>query len=283
MDKIFGRHSARVVFLTRPEAIRRVILLAGKERELEEFVELARRARIKPEIVSLDRFLHIGNFTEEEKHHKHQGVCIFAMPRTIYTEQDLDILRDTQLILVLDQVSNPQNLAAILRNAAFFGVDAVLLLKNRSADLTPSVVRIAVGGAEYVKIFRVTNLARSLDTLKEFGFWVYGLDERGDNTLSETDFDKKTVFVVGAEGEGLRLRTRKFCDVLVRIPGGQPGVESLNVSVATAVALAEVSGRVLKEYSAAPSLPIDSTDSRTISSDLHTPTGGEGHRNLESR
>jgi 23S rRNA (guanosine2251-2'-O)-methyltransferase len=241
MEKIFGKHSVRVAFFTRPQAIRRVILLAGKEPDLEEFIELSRRSKIEPEVVPLDRFLRIGNFTEEEKYLKHQGICIFATPRTIYTEQDLDILRDARLILVLDQVSNPQNLAAILRNAAFFEVDAVVFLKNRSVDLSPTVVRIAVGGAEYVKIFKVINLARSLEKLKELGFWVYGLDERGDKTLAETDFDKKTVLVVGAEGEGLRLRTRKFCDVLVRIPGGRPGLESLNVGVATAVALAEVS------------------------------------------
>src|SRR5262249_1402486 len=145
------------------------------------------------------------------------------------------------------QVSNPQNLAAILRSAAFFAVDAVLLLKNRSAELSPSVIRIAVGGAEYVKHFRVTNLARSLDALKKLGFWVYGLDERGSRVLGEVEFDKKTVLVVGAEGEGLRLRTRKFCDELVRIPGGRPGVESLNVAVATSVALAAINPKQNKD------------------------------------
>jgi 23S rRNA (guanosine2251-2'-O)-methyltransferase len=72
------------------------------------------------------------------------------------------------------------------------------------------------------------------------GFWIYGLDERGERTLAQTEFDAKTVLVVGAEGEGLRHRTREFCDELVRIPGGQPGLESLNAGVATAVALAEV-------------------------------------------
>lgn len=243
LEKIFGKHSVRVVFLTRPQDVRRIILVAGKENDLDEFIELARRAHIQPEIVPLDRFLRIANFTEEERHQKNQGICVFTTARIIYGEDDLDMLRDAQVVLVLDQISNPQNLAAILRNAAFFEVDAVLLLKNRSADISPTVVRIAVGGAEYLKIFRVINLARSLEKLKKLGFWVYGLDERGDKLLSETDFDKKTVFVVGAEGEGLRLRTRKFCDVLVRIPGGRPGLESLNVGVATAVALAEVSHR----------------------------------------
>ena len=197
---------------------------------------MARSVKIEPEILVWKKFIHETGLTKDEKH---QGVCIFAEPRKIYSENDLAILRDNRLILALDQISNPQNLATVLRSSAFFGVDAIILLKNRSADITPIVTRIAVGGAEFVKIFKVINLARSLDILKEYGFWIYGLDERGQKTLAETDFDEKTVFVVGAEGEGLRQRTTKFCDELVRIPGGRLGLESLNAGVATAVALAE--------------------------------------------
>ncbi|MCX6581352.1 MAG: 23S rRNA (guanosine(2251)-2'-O)-methyltransferase RlmB [Candidatus Aminicenantes bacterium] len=239
MEKIFGNHSVRAVFLTRAQAVRRVILLEGKKSFLnEEYITLVRTrcARIQPEILPWDKFLRASELTADDKH---QGVCIFAEPRTIYTENELKSLCDARLILALDQITNPQNLGTILRNAAFFGADAVILLKNRSTDITPTVTRVAVGGAEFVKIFKVINLARSLDTLKKIGFWVYGLDERGEKTLAQTDFAEKTVFVVGAEGEGLRLRTGKFCDVLVRIPGGRPGLESLNAGVATAVALAE--------------------------------------------
>ena len=144
------------------------------------------------------------------------------------------------MVLALDQISDPQNLGTILRSAAFFGVDALLVMKNRAAEVTPLVARVAVGGAELVRIFRITNLARSLEILKGVGFWIYGLDERGERTLAQTEFDAKTVLVVGAEGEGLRHRTKQLCDELVRIPGGQDGLESLNAGVATAVALAEV-------------------------------------------
>jgi len=240
MEKIYGRHSSRAVFLTRPMAVRRVLLLAGKDPTLKEFAELSRRAGVEPEFLPLDQFLRAARFTPEERQHKNQGVVIFAEPRKIHSENDLDLLRDSRLVLALDQVSNPQNLGMILRNAAFFRADAVLLMKNRSAELNAEVVRIAVGGAEYLRIFRITNLARSLELLKEVGFWVYGLDERGETTLAETRFGDKVAFVMGAEGEGLRQRTRQYSDALVRIPGGQPGVESLNVAVATAVALAHV-------------------------------------------
>ncbi|MBV9603982.1 MAG: RNA methyltransferase, partial [Solirubrobacterales bacterium] len=160
--------------------------------------------------------------------------------RRVFAEHELERLSDRHLVIALDQISDPQNLGAVLRAAAFFEADAVLLLKNRSAELTPKVARIAVGGAEFVDVYRIINLARSLDTLRGYGYWVYGLDERGEGTLRETEFDPKSVLVIGAEGQGLRQRTRTKCDALVRIPGGREGVESLNAAVATAIALAEM-------------------------------------------
>lgn len=237
METIFGKHPVRAVFLTRPQDVRQVFLLSGKMEPPADLIALARSHGIEPEILSWDRFMKKGGFSASDTH---QGVFILAEPREIYVENELDSLADARCVLALDQISNPQNLGTMLRNAAFFGVDAVLLLKNRSVDVTPTAVRVAVGGAEFVKIFRVTNLARSLDRLKKFGFWVYGLDERGEKTLAETEFPEKTVFVVGAEGEGLRNRTGAFCDALVRIPGGREGLESLNAGVATAIALAEI-------------------------------------------
>jgi 23S rRNA (guanosine2251-2'-O)-methyltransferase len=236
VEKIFGKHSVRAVYLTRPRSVRRM-LLAGKESYHREFIELARESGIEPELLPWPEFRREGQVTDDDKH---QGIVIFTDPRVLLTEADLNQLADARVVLALDQISDPQNLGTILRNAAFFGVDAVLILKNRSAELTPLVARVAVGGAEFVKVFRVTNLARSLEILKEHGFWIYGLDERGEKSLAETDFDEKTVLVVGAEGEGLRHRTKQICDVLVSIPGGRPGLESLNAGVATAVALGEV-------------------------------------------
>ena len=237
MEKIFGKHSVRAVFLARPAAIRRLVLLEGARRYLDEFVDQARQRGLEPEILPRKAFLRAGRFTDEDKH---QGVFILAEPRPLLTEADLESLAGARVVLALDQITDPQNFGTILRSAAFFGVDALLLMKNRSADLGETAVRVAVGGAEFVKVFQITNLARSRDILKQHDFWVYGLDERGEKTLAETDFDAHTVLVVGAEGEGLRQRTKKFCDALVRIPGGRPGVESLNAGVATSVALAEL-------------------------------------------
>lgn len=237
MELIYGKHSVRAAFLARSHAIRRVVLLEPALRYLDEFVQFAREAGVEPEALPWPSFKREGNLTDDDKH---QGVFVLTDSNRVHGEHHLDLLADASLVLALDQVSNPQNLGTMLRNAAFFGADAVMWMKDRSVDLTPTVSRVAVGGAEFIRMFRVTNLARSLDTLKQYGFWVYGLDERGEKSLAETDFHDKTVLVVGAEGEGLRRRTKEHCDYLVRIPGGRRGLESLNAGVATAVALAEV-------------------------------------------
>lgn len=188
------------------------------------------------EFVDWPTFLKLGEFKEEDKH---QGIVVFTKARQYFGERDLDLLKDGRCVLALDQVSNPQNFATILRSAAFFGVDAVFVMKNRSVSLTPTVVRYAVGAAEFVKVFRVTNISRAMADLKGLGYWVYGMDERGEKTLAQTAFSEKVVIVVGAEGEGLREKTRKYCDMMVRIPGGRVGVESLNAGVAATVAMAE--------------------------------------------
>lgn len=236
MEKIFGKHSVRAVFLTRPKDIERMAI-AGKEEYHMEFIELAHKFNITPEFMSWSDFRRLGEFTEDDKH---QGIVIFTKPREIYTEKNLELLKDGRCVIALDQVSNPQNFATIIRGAAFFGVDGIIVTKNRSVGLSQTVVRYAVGGAEFVKAFTVANLARTLNDLKDLGYWIYGLDERGPKTLAQTEFHEKSVFVIGAEGQGMRLKTReKYCDFLVRIPGGRRCVESLNAAVAATISMAE--------------------------------------------
>ncbi len=235
MEKIFGKHSVRALLLQRPRDLRRLVL-AGKEAYHADFIAQAKRLGVTPEFVAWPEFLRIGAFTEDDKH---QGICAFAVPRRIYGDRDLDRLATADGLLLLDQVSNPQNFATILRSAAFFHIPAVAVLRNRSVDVSPTVVRYAVGGAEFVDIYRVTNVSQTLEALKKLGFWAYGLDGAAPATLAQTDFAAKSVFVIGAEGEGLRPKTRKYCDALVRVPGGRPGLDSLNAGVAATVAMAE--------------------------------------------
>lgn len=224
------------MFQARPEAIRRVVMREGAARYLQEFVDLAEGIGVQPELLRSGEFLWTGGLSEDDKH---QGIFVVTSPLPVSTEYDFDLLDDARVVVVLDQISNPQNFGTIIRTSAFFGADAIIWLKNRAVDIDATVLRVAVGGTEFVRLFRVTNLARSLELLKQRGFWVYGFDERGEKALAEAEFDDKAVLVIGAEGGGLRERTKEFCDELIRIPGGRPGLESLNAAVAAGIVLAE--------------------------------------------
>ncbi len=244
LEMVYGNHSVRAILLTRPSAVIRVVILEGRDKKTgrynrwtEEYLELTRRASIEPELLLMHEFLRVTGLRENDSH---QGICVFVEPRPIYGEGDLGVLAENHMVIALDQISNPQNLATILRSSAFFGVDALILLRHRAAQITPEVVRLASGGAEFVKIYEVTNLVQTINSLKKLGYWICGLDERGLATIWGTNFEGRTVLVVGAEGEGLRRMTKENCDVLVSIPGGREGLESLNAAVATSIALAKV-------------------------------------------
>ncbi|GLH74295.1 23S rRNA (guanosine-2'-O-)-methyltransferase RlmB [Geothrix limicola] len=147
------------------------------------------------------------------------------------------------LVLALDGVTDPHNLGAILRSAAAAAVDGVILPERRSAAVNETVVRASAGTAGRVPVCRVVNLGRALDDLKEAGAWIYGLaaGEGSRDYLGEA-FDRATVLVMGAEGEGLHLKIRERCDGLLHIP--MPGgIESLNVSAAAAITLFRVLAR----------------------------------------
>lgn len=150
---------------------------------------------------------------------------------------------DAALLLALDGVTDPHNLGAILRSAAAVAADGVILPERRSATVNETVVRASAGTAGRVPVCRVVNLGRALDDLKEAGAWIYGLAAgQGSRDYLEEPFDRATVLVMGAEGEGLHLKIRERCDGLLHIP--MPGgIESLNVSAAAAVTLFRVLAR----------------------------------------
>jgi len=150
---------------------------------------------------------------------------------------------DKALILALDGVTDPHNFGAILRTAAAAGVDGVVFPERRSAQVNETVVRASAGTAGRVPLVRVVNLGRALDELKDAGVWVYGLAAGpGSRSYLEESFDRSTVLVMGAEGEGMHQKIRERCDGLLRIP--MPGgIESLNVSAAAAVVVFQVLAR----------------------------------------
>ena len=177
------------------------------------------------------------------KGRNHQGVLVEVDLPEIKSEkklmEDIRSSSESPFFLVLDQVQDPHNLGACLRTADAVGVQGVILPKDNSVGLTPTVCKVASGAAETVPVYQVTNLARILRWMKEQGVWVMGAAGEASQTAFQVELTGPLAFVVGAEGKGLRRLTREQCDVLVKLPMlGQ--VESLNLSVATGILLYEV-------------------------------------------
>ncbi len=216
----------REVLIENGQRNARVLELAERAKQLN----IAVRHRPREE---LDR--HAGEA-------RHQGVAALYEAAPAAHENDLAGLLERDgsnaLVLVLDGVTDPHNLGACLRSAAAAQVTAVIVPKDRAVGLTPVVRRASAGGADRVPLIAVTNLARTLRTLKDAGVWITGLAGDTDTTLYGVDFKGPVAIVLGSEGEGIRRLTRELCDFVAKIP--MPGtMESLNVSVATGVALFE--------------------------------------------
>ncbi len=176
----------------------------------------------------------------------HQGLALEAAP---LDQPDLETLladlpdaEASALLVVLDQVTDPHNVGAILRSAAAFGAAGVLAPRHHAAPETGTLAKSASGALEHVPYLEVGNLARALERLKDSGFWILGLAEEAGAALAETRSDGRLALVLGAEGRGLRRLTREHCDQTVRLPTQGP-IGQLNVSNAAAVALYELLGR----------------------------------------
>lgn len=169
----------------------------------------------------------------------HQGMAALVQPLPqIHLEEVCDraASQDQATVVVLDQVTDPHNVGAILRSAAAFGALAVVLTDRNAPPETGALAKSASGALEAIPLIRVTNLVRALDLLKQAGFWCAGLAADGPQTLAEARLTGRVALVCGSEGEGLRRLTRERCDLLVRLPTQGP-IGHLNVSNAAAVAL----------------------------------------------
>ncbi len=164
----------------------------------------------------------------------HQGVVALGAAKQ-YAELE-EVAAAAQMLVVLDGVEDPHNLGAVIRTAHAAGADAVVVPERRAAGLTDTVAKAAAGALEHLPVVRVTNINRTLEELKKSGFWIYGVDERGDEEYDHVDYAGRAVLVFGAEGKGLHQMVRQHCDVLLRIPMAGK-ISSLNVSVAAGVVL----------------------------------------------
>ena len=169
----------------------------------------------------------------------HQGMLLEVDPLPAVALEDVLEEENVGTIVLLDQVTDPHNVGAILRSCAAFGVSALVVPQHASAEVNGVLAKCASGALEHVPLVSVVNLKQAMETLKKAGYWCIGLDETGYQTTAEFDFDPKTAFVLGAEGKGLRTLTKETCDALVKLPTGG-NFQTLNVSNAAAVALYEI-------------------------------------------
>ncbi|MDQ6989035.1 MAG: 23S rRNA (guanosine(2251)-2'-O)-methyltransferase RlmB [Mariprofundaceae bacterium] len=237
MNIIAGIHAVKHA-LDADETLDELLLVKGKNHpRLNELVHLARKVKLKVSFVPKEALERLANGVP------HQGVVAKVAAKDAVSFKDwLVALEQTPsaLVLILDQVTDPHNLGACIRTAEASGCAGVVIPKDHAADLSsPIVSKSACGALSRIPVLRVTNLARSMKDLKTAGFWISGLAGEADTLLHDINFSGKNALVMGAEGEGMRRLVRESCDQLVSIP--MPGkIESLNVSVATGVALFEV-------------------------------------------
>jgi 23S rRNA (guanosine2251-2'-O)-methyltransferase len=225
---VIGIHSVREALKVRKAAVAELCLKQGWEssQELREISEMGKVPVTKQE-GWLDR---LGS--------GHQGV---AARLTEAPELDWEVLDSAEksIVLLLDGIQDPHNLGACLRTAWLLGVHAVFIPENRASPLTPTAMKVASGGAEHVPVVADGNLLDTAKTLKEKGYWLFGLAGEAKHDLWQTTFHEKIAIVIGNEESGIRTPLARLCDELIRIPQGAPEA-SFNASVAAAITLAEV-------------------------------------------
>jgi 23S rRNA (guanosine2251-2'-O)-methyltransferase len=246
MQYIYGIHAVDSLLRTNPKSVQRLWVQSDREdKRVVTLLELAQNQGVPTARESRKNL-------DELVSGRHQGVVAEALEVAVHgdtvqpnlwTEAQLYATVDNKegpvLLLVLDGVTDPHNLGACLRSADAAGVDAVIVPKDKSADLTAIVRKVACGAAEVVPFVKVTNMARTLTALKERGVWLFGAAGEAQDTLYNSDLTDSMALVLGAEGGGLRRLTKESCDHLVKIPMAG-SVSSLNVSVATGVCLFEI-------------------------------------------
>jgi 23S rRNA (guanosine2251-2'-O)-methyltransferase len=224
---IYGSHAVRAALTA---GRRKLLTLYATAVALPRIEDAARAAGLTPRVVeNRDLDQRLGPDAV------HQGLLLEARP---LPEADIaDIASNSGLVLVLDQITDPQNVGAILRSACAFGVDALIVTERHSPAFTGVLAKTASGALEHVTIVSVVNLARALDQLRDQGYSVVGLDSDGEHSIETLPLATPLALVLGAEGKGLRRLTRERCDAVARLDLPGP-IRSLNVSNAAAAVLA---------------------------------------------
>jgi 23S rRNA (guanosine2251-2'-O)-methyltransferase len=240
MDRLTGIHAVREA-LEAGRAFDRIIIAKGRQdTRVEQIVQLARVRNI------FLRFEDRAQLDRLADSKDHQGIVALVAARAAGTLDEILAAANAGtgrgekgLIVLLDGVEDPHNLGAVIRTALAAGAHGVVIPDRRAAGLTDTVARASAGALSHLPVAKVTNLARTMEELKETGYWLVGLDEQAEKTYTELDYTSPLGIVLGGEGKGLHDLTRKRCDFVVSLPTVGP-VKSLNVSVAAGVVLFEV-------------------------------------------
>ncbi len=222
---IYGRHAVNAALANPEREVTRILLAPQAEGKLDITRKLP-----EPQVTEMKEIDRIVGGDAV-----HQGVAAQVKPLPGYVIEDVLHLEKGPLV-ILDQVSDPHNVGAVLRSAAAFNAAGVILPKDHSAPETAAMAKAACGALDIIKLITVTNLASAMRELKEAGWWIVGLDGEAKETLNTLKLDSKTVLVLGAEGKGMRRLTSESCDFMAKLPMGKR-MESLNVSNAAAIAL----------------------------------------------
>lgn len=229
MIKIFGKNCINEAIRANKNIIK-IFILDSQASKDKNYINMLRDKKINFEIVDKQKMNNIfGN--------SHQGYGAYREDYEIYDEKIIDIISgENKRILILDGITDPHNLGAIIRSVDAFGYDAVVLPKNRSCTITETVAHISTGAIEYVKVAYVNSLSTFILKLKDNGYWICGTDASGDTKLDEVDLNRDLAVVIGSEGFGMSKTLVKMSDYLLSIP--MVGhVNSLNASVSTGIAL----------------------------------------------
>jgi 23S rRNA (guanosine2251-2'-O)-methyltransferase len=234
-DLVFGIHAVGALLQRAPQDVLELFVMKDRDdKRMQPLIQQARQNGVSVQFCNRKTM-------DDMVGGQHQGIIAKARLQSSGSEADLAAIveqQDKPFILILDGVTDPHNLGAILRSADAAGVHAVVSPKDRSVKLTSVVRKVACGAAESVPFITVTNLARTLRELQDAGVWVVGTAGETDTSIYQADFKGPLALVLGAEGEGLRRLTRETCDSLVKIPMFG-SVSSLNVSVAAGICLFE--------------------------------------------
>ncbi|MFA9500000.1 23S rRNA (guanosine(2251)-2'-O)-methyltransferase RlmB [Mannheimia sp. E30BD] len=237
-EQIYGIHAVKAFLDNAPERLIEVLVLKGREdKRLLPLLNELQRLGVSVQQVNRQT---LDNKSQGEVH---QGIIARVVPQKELNEHDLEAIlsqKQNPLLLILDGVTDPHNLGACLRTADAAGVDAVIVPKDKSAQLTSTARKVACGAAEVMPLIRVTNLARTMRDLQErHNVWIVGTAGETTSGIYEAKLTGSIALVMGAEGDGMRRLTREHCDQLISIPMAG-SVSSLNVSVATGVCLFEI-------------------------------------------